>query len=240
MRAERDKAVARRRDALTGTSEFPDLQEGAATVLIALPPPSPLAERAGLGGPEGAVRLRRLLRPSCATKRPHPSPPCLPTVSRSRSRRCAMPPTAFWRRRASAKIFLANLGRVADFTARATYAKNFFEAGGIATVTNDGFAPVSSPGGGAGDAGATDLAALRSTFAESGAGFACLCASDDIYATDAAAAARILAAAGAAHIYLAGRPSELEDALRAAGVGTFIYVGCDVVAVLAAALAMIC
>ena len=38
------------------------------------------------------------------------------------------------------KIFLANLGKPADFTARATFAKNFFEAGGIEAVTNDGFA----------------------------------------------------------------------------------------------------
>src|SRR5262245_65017466 len=38
------------------------------------------------------------------------------------------------------KIFLANLGKPSAFTARATFAKNFFEAGGIAAVTNDGFA----------------------------------------------------------------------------------------------------
>ncbi len=38
------------------------------------------------------------------------------------------------------KIFLANLGTPADFTARATFAKNFFESGGIEAITNDGFA----------------------------------------------------------------------------------------------------
>ena len=38
------------------------------------------------------------------------------------------------------KIFLANLGKPSDFTARATFAKNFFEAGGIEAVSNDGFA----------------------------------------------------------------------------------------------------
>ena len=41
-----------------------------------------------------------------------------------------------------------------------------------------------------------------------------------------------LKSAGAAHIYLAGRPGELEDALRQAGVQEFIYVGCDVLATL--------
>ena len=37
------------------------------------------------------------------------------------------------------KVFLANLGNVAEFTARATFAKNFFEAGGIEAVANEGF-----------------------------------------------------------------------------------------------------
>src|SRR5262249_57908801 len=37
------------------------------------------------------------------------------------------------------KVFLANLGKVSDFTARTTYAKNFYEAGGIEAVTSDGF-----------------------------------------------------------------------------------------------------
>ena len=37
------------------------------------------------------------------------------------------------------RIFLANMGPVAVHTARATYAQNFFEAGGFEAVTNDGF-----------------------------------------------------------------------------------------------------
>ena len=43
---------------------------------------------------------------------------------------------------------------------------------------------------------------------------------------------KALGAAGAAHLYLAGRPGELEAALKAAGVQDFIYVGCDVLGVL--------
>ena len=38
------------------------------------------------------------------------------------------------------RVFLANLGKPSDFTARAGFAKNFFEAGGLEAVTNDGFA----------------------------------------------------------------------------------------------------
>jgi methylmalonyl-CoA mutase len=118
------------------------------------------------------------------------------------------------------KIFLANLGRLADFTARATFAKNFFEAGGIAAVTNDGFASHEE---------------MRSSFEASGASLVCLCSSDAVYGTEAAAVASALREAGAEHIYLAGRPGELEPVLRAAGVGTFIHVGCDLVATLTAA-----
>jgi methylmalonyl-CoA mutase len=119
------------------------------------------------------------------------------------------------------KIFLANLGRLADFTARATWAKNFFEAGGIAAVTNDGFA---------------SREAMLAAFKTSGTGLVCLCGSDETYAAEATGAAEALRAAGATHVHFAGRPGPSEAALRAAGVGTFIYVGCDVVATLTAAL----
>jgi len=118
------------------------------------------------------------------------------------------------------KVFLANLGRLADFTARATYAKNFFEAGGIAAVTNEGFASRNE---------------MLSSLNASGASLACVCSSDAVYGTEAAAVASALREAGAKHVYLAGRPGELEPMLRAAGVGTFIHVGCDLVATLTAA-----
>jgi len=52
-------------------------------------------------------------------------------------------------------------------------------------------------------------------------------------------AARALAEAGATHIYLAGRPGQDAQALRHAGVGTFVHVGCDVLATLRAAHDMI-
>ena len=52
--------------------------------------------------------------------------------------------------------------------------------------------------------------------------------------SDAADAATALTDAGATHIYLAGRPKET-DALKAAGVKTFIFAGGDAVATLNAA-----
>ncbi len=118
------------------------------------------------------------------------------------------------------KVFLANLGKLSDFTARTLFAKNFFEAGGIEAVSNDGFAS------------RDDMVAA---FKASGAQLACLCSSDKVYAAEAADAAKALRAAGASCIYLAGRPGEIEVELKAAGVQDFIYAGCDVVATLKAA-----
>ena len=115
------------------------------------------------------------------------------------------------------KIFLANLGTAAEFTARATFAKSFFETGGIEAVDTEGF---------------TDPAALATAFKASGAALACLCSSDKIYAAQATAAAKALQAAGASHIYLAGRPGDQETELRGAGVSDFVFAGGDALAAL--------
>ena len=118
------------------------------------------------------------------------------------------------------KVFLANLGTAADFTARATFAKSFFETGGIEAIDTEGF---------------SDPSALAAAFKSSGAALVCLCSSDKVYAAHAEAAAKALHDAGAKHIYLAGRPGELEAPLRAAGVGDFIFAGGDALAMLKAA-----
>jgi len=80
-----------------------------------------------------------------------------------------------------------------------------------------------------------DFAALAAAFKASGAAFACLCSSDKVYGDQAAVAARTLQAAGARHIYLAGRPGEQEAALREAGVQDFIFAGGDALAILSEA-----
>jgi methylmalonyl-CoA mutase len=114
------------------------------------------------------------------------------------------------------KVFLATLGKPADFNARANFAKNLFEAGGIEAVSSE-----DGP--------------LAAAFKASGAALACLCGSDKIYDSEAEAAATALKAQGARHIYLAGRPGTKEATLRAAGVQSFIHDGCDVLATLQAA-----
>ena len=80
----------------------------------------------------------------------------------------------------------------------------------------------------------TDLAAMVSAFKASGAKLACLCSADAVYAGEAASAAKALTAAGAI-VHLAGRPGDLEAALRQAGVTTFIFAGSDVLSTLQAA-----
>jgi methylmalonyl-CoA mutase len=121
------------------------------------------------------------------------------------------------RQGARPKIFLATLGTPADFTARASFAKGFFETGGIEAIDGEGF---------------SDPAALAAAFKASGAALACLCSSDAVYAEKAAQAAKALQAAGARHIYLAGRPGEQQAVLRDAGVKDFVFAGSDALAIL--------
>ena len=77
---------------------------------------------------------------------------------------------------------------------------------------------------------------LRDAYVASGAKLACLCSSDAIYASHAVSAAEALSAAHCRRIYLAGRPGDLEPALRQAGVETYVFAGCDAVQVLSEAL----
>ena len=80
---------------------------------------------------------------------------------------------------------------------------------------------------------------MVAAFKASGAALACLCSSDEVYAHEAEAAAAALREARAKHIYFAGRPGEREAAFTSAGIGSFIYVGCDVLAMLKAAHAVL-
>jgi methylmalonyl-CoA mutase len=194
-RAAREANVAKRRDVLTGASEFPNLHEAEITVLDAKPVVLP---------PYGEAKYRFDAMPPMRLAAPFEA---LRDQSDAIRKKTGVRP----------KIFLANLGTAADFTARATFAKSFFEAGGIEAVDNEGFA---------------DPAALAAAFKTSGARLACLCSSDKAYAAHAAAAAAALQAAGARHIYLAGRPGEQEAGYRGAGVGDFIFAGGDALATL--------
>jgi methylmalonyl-CoA mutase len=196
VRAAREKAVARGEDILTGTNAFPDLDETPPAVLAV--PPRDVADDT----------------PAQATAEPLPRLRLAEPFERLRDRSDSILAATG----ARPKIFLATLGAPAEFTARANFAKNFFEAGGIEAVAGDGFA-----------SRAEMIAALK----RSGARLACLCSSDEVYAREAIEAAKALAPL-TTHLYLAGRPKE-QAALKAAGIGTLIHAGCDAIETLAAA-----
>ncbi|MFM8647497.1 MAG: cobalamin B12-binding domain-containing protein [Methylocystis sp.] len=114
------------------------------------------------------------------------------------------------------KIFLANLGPIAAFTARANFSKNFFEAGGIEAI----FGPETDKNDD-----------IIESFRKSGAKLACLCSSDRLYGEKGEQLAKELKQA-CAKLYLAGRPGELEQKMRQSGIERFIYVGCDMYEIL--------
>jgi methylmalonyl-CoA mutase len=190
----REANIARRKDVLTGASEFPNLREAQVTVEdvtpVVLPPPPATLTFAPLPATRLAAPFERLRDRS-------------DQILKDTGKRPS--------------VFLANLGSASDFTTRATFAKSFFESGGIEAVDSEGFSGTS---------------ALAAACKASGAALACLCSSDKVYAEQAAEAATALQAVGIEHIYLAGRPGELEATLKAAGVGAFIFAGSDALAVL--------
>jgi methylmalonyl-CoA mutase len=100
------------------------------------------------------------------------------------------------------RVFLATLGPFAAHSARAGFAANLLQAGGIECVTGpvDEFAAADTP-------------------------VACLCSSDKVYAAEAADAAATLRAAGARQIWLAGQA-------EVAGVDGRLFTGCDALEVL--------
>ncbi|SFY48815.1 methylmalonyl-CoA mutase family protein [Streptomyces sp. F-1] len=170
--AERSKRLAKRREPITGVSEFPLLAEKPVVREPAPEPPSGGLPRVRRDEAFEELRARSDAHLAATGARP--------------------------------RIFLATLGPAAAHTARATFAANLFQAGGIEPVTEGGFA----------DSGATE---------------AVLCSSDALYAEQAEQAAESLRAAGARHVFLAGRGEY-------AGVDSYVFAGCDAVDVLSATL----
>lgn len=193
IRDARNKALSTRKKPLTGTSEFPNLHEAP----VRVEPVNPYAEKVATEN-FPPLEPHRLSEPFEKLRN---------ASDRILQKTGARP-----------KVFLANLGRPADFIARSTYAKNFFEVGGIEAVE---YAP---------DDSVTD--GLAAAFKQSGAQLACLCSSDEVYAGAAIPTAQALAQAEPLHIYLAGRPGENAQDLQKAGVATFIHAGCDLLAIL--------
>jgi methylmalonyl-CoA mutase len=229
----RARHLARRKEGITGVSEFPNIGE----IPLARPAPDRAALRdaasrrlAGLrtrgpfpfGDPfEAAKRgwsigqMARVLgfhaRPTAlAPLTPHPfAEPFEELRDASDAWQAAHGKRP--------RVFLANMGSAAHHTARATYSKNFFEAGGFEVIGNNGF---------------RDPDTAAKAFAESEATIGVICSSDKLYPDVVPQVAPKLKAAGARSVVLAGNPGANETSWRAAGVDRFIFVKCDVLATL--------
>ncbi|MGB0920472.1 MAG: methylmalonyl-CoA mutase family protein [Alphaproteobacteria bacterium] len=225
--SKRAAAIARRKVPLTGVSEFPDVNENepeteprAAIELAAASdkavPASAAMEDLVAAALEGASlsSLTDLLYEGKATEiTPLPQAPFSADFDRLRD----LSDMAVMLGRDRPAIFSANLGPVAKHTARASFAKNFFEAGGIVALPTEGF---------------DDPAAMAAAFKESGAKIAILCGGDPQYEEHVAAFAPALKEAGCAHLYLAGNPGDNAGTYKEAGVDSFIAAGTDLITTL--------
>ena len=111
---QRAHALARRKEPITGTSEFPNINETDVSVLI----PCPSEQAAGPFPPQRSSAAFEALRDAADQ-----------VLAQTGQR-----PT----------LFLANLGPVAAFTARNQFAKNLFEAGGLQTIGDTPHADLAS------------------------------------------------------------------------------------------------
>jgi methylmalonyl-CoA mutase len=190
VRAARQQALARGKEILTGTNAYPDITEAPPAVLDVAP-------RAAASDEPASVTATSLPRLRLA----EPFEALRDKSDRILAATGARP-----------KVFLATLGAPAEFMARANFAQNFFETGGIEAVSG-----------------------IPSDYRATEAVIACLCPSGKVSEQELASAAAAIKRSGARHIYFTGRAGAQEDMLRAAGVQTFIDEGSDALATLNAA-----
>ncbi|MEJ8473881.1 methylmalonyl-CoA mutase family protein [Roseibium algae] len=228
----RNDEVAHRKRPITGASEFPDLAEKPVAVLEVTPAPvEEMLDPIALCEPGAGERFEMACH---AFSRGVEMARALPLAMSSRSAMNVAPlhssrisePFEVLRELADTQaggapnVFLACLGPLSHFTARATWVANAFAAGGVnclGGVVYDSFED------------------MLEAFKVSGSSIACLVSSDKVYADQAEAAARSLKAAGAEYLYLAGKPGDEQVAYKAAGVDTFIFAGCNLLGLLQAA-----
>jgi methylmalonyl-CoA mutase len=241
--APRAKNLARRKEGITGVSEFPNVAEppvvrpapdritlrAAATRRLAAArrhSPALTALKSAAGGwterviaaAEQGASVGQLARALGFHAEPTVIPPLTPHMFAAPFEELRAASDAWQVTHGKRpRVFLANMGAVAHHTARATYAKNFFEAGGFEVLGNDGF---------------RDADAVARAFAESRATIAVICSSDKLYPDVVPQVAPRLKAAGARSVVLAGNPGANEAAWRGAGVDRFIFIKCDVLATL--------
>lgn len=125
---------------------------------------------------------------------------------------------ALARVRARPPIFLANLGPLAEYNAKASWAQNFFAAGGIEVFDEGGF---------------SEIEALVHKFRRSPAPIACICASPKRMTAMPGVAAS-LRRAGAVAVYLVADPEALKSVPEEdkRSLDRIIYEGCNMLKIL--------
>ena len=229
--AQRSADIARRKQPITGVSEFPNLAEArlerpkaarspeAASTALDWAPNDRAASavRAALdGAARGTLSASWRGAAGAGAAVPRPIAPRARAAGFEALR--AASDRFFAANGRRPQVLLVKLGPLAEHTARVTYTKNFFEAGGIEAIDGD---PVTGP-----------EAAAAAVRAHPSVQLAAICGTDTRYADEASAVAGALKNAGVRAVYLAGRPQDLESSYREGGVDEFIHLGVDVLDVL--------
>lgn len=239
-----ERAIARRKEKLTGISEFPNLSEVAPTPEpapgriesalaltseLTLPPPGKGERFASLVSAAAAGATLSYLRAASRTVNDIAFAPLNAAKRDAESfellrRRSDIALSSIGSR---PPIFLAALGKPDEYRARANWVQGFFAAGGIEVL-----APAE---------GFETIDALVAAFKQCPAPAVCLCASNAVYAAMPGAAAA-LKKAGAVLVYLAGPASILKtlDAKDKTAIDRLIYEGCNALAVLQEAQRVLC
>jgi len=108
------------------------------------------------------------------------------------------------------KIFLLNIGSVAEYKARADFATGFFQVGGFEVIS---------------DAGHATLVEAVKAAQDAGAGAFCLCSTDDNYQHLVPELGQLLKDE---LLILAGYPAELVETYKQHGIKLFIHIRADI------------
>jgi len=112
------------------------------------------------------------------------------------------------------KVFLLNMGTLAEYKARADFALNFFPVGGLEVIYPDGFKTVE---------------AAVTAAAKSGANAFCICSTDENYVS---LVPEICSRMKDKILILAGYPTDKIEDYKQAGINYFIHLKADVTATL--------
>ena len=197
VREARAKDIAKRKVPITGVSEFPLLDEITA----------PIADMPKVTPKDGvsAEGFAHFVKVDLPADEADATADALPRIRLAEEYEALRDAASAAPKRPT--IFLATLGPIAEHNARADFARNLFAAGGLEATQPP--VPPQSP---------SEAAAA---FKASGSKIACICGADARYEDEAVETAKALKAAGADHVWLAGK-------FEGDGIDSNIFMGCDV------------